>query len=117
MKSYICDCGHPESEHSEHTRGYGRDADGKTFCYECCTASDKEQLRTSNAVCQYISGDGKSLTNWPGFVLGRVLYWGKRHPFSRERRYVRVRDCHGQEWHGTGAEGMWASLRKCKPAA
>ena len=109
----ICDCGHKPSEHGKHTTGYGYDSHGKTSCYDCCTEHDKRDLVTAAKIFHYIDSDGKTLTNWPGRRLGRVIYWGALHPWSRERRYVRVKDCHGQEWYGTGAEGMYASLTRC----
>ena len=110
----MCDCGHLESEHSNFTRGYGTDKHGKTSCYDCCEAYDKASLKTDKTVVHYISSDERSLTNWPGRVLGRVVSWGRLHNWSRERRYVRVVDCHGQVWSGIGAAGMWATLHKVK---
>lgn len=115
QEKIVCDCGHMESEHSSFTRGYATTRDGKTMCYDCCHEEDKRYLLSAEKVFFYISSDGKKLTNWPGKVLGKVVHWGAFHPFSRERRYVRVRDVHGQYWYGTGDDGMWASLRKCKP--
>ena len=109
----MCDCGHLESEHSDCTRGYDMDKDGETFCYDCRTEQDRASLKANQRVCQYyISGDGKRLINWPGRVLGRVVSWGRLHPWSRERRYLRVVDCHGQVWSGIGEAGGWATLRK-----
>jgi len=114
MEKIMCDCGHLESDHGEITRGYGTDGNGKTMCYACCEADDKSRLLADNGFLGYISSDGKNLVGWPGWVLGTVVKWGGRHSWSRERHYITVRDCHGQLWHGTGAEGMWARLRKCR---
>lgn len=108
----VLDCGHVPSVHGPHTTGYGRFGD-RYLCYACCAQQDLEQLRTATKVVQYISSDGKNLTNWPGHVLGTVLYFGAKHPFSQERRYVRVRDTSGGEWSGVGAPGMYATLRRC----
>jgi hypothetical protein len=113
---YVCDCGHPESEHSSITRGYGIDSAGKTQCYDCCTELDKADLLTAGRVCQYLSDDGKRLTNWMGRDLGRVVHKGALHPFSRERYYIRVRDCRGGMWSGVGAPGMWTVLKRVKGA-
>lgn len=117
----MCDCGHMESAHSEITRGYGRDANGKTSCYDCCTQADKDALKDGTQFCGYISSDGLRLVNWPGFALGTVTHTGRVHNWTRnsfngKRYYIRVRDCHGAEWYGTGAAGMYASLRKRKTA-
>ncbi len=118
----ICDCGHPESPHSECTRGYGTDSAGRTHCYACCAARDRESLRTDDRFFGYISGDGRSLSTWPGDVIGRVESWGAVHPWTRrscwgERKYVRIVDCHGGRWHGTGAPGAYANLRRVKSPA
>ena len=107
----ICDCGHIESECSDFTRGYGKDKDGKTFCYDCCHKNDLEEMKTAQKFTAYMSQDGRQLVNWPGRVLGRVSV-GNRHPWSRERFYISVVDVHGQKWHGVGAAGMWASIIK-----
>lgn len=110
----MCDCGHIESDHSDITRGYGRDKDGKTFCYDCCEAQDKQAMKTQDKFFAYLSMDGATLVNWPGRKLGTVIRSGAYHPCSRERYYITVRDVHGQMWHGTGAPGEWASLQKNK---
>ena len=106
------DCGHQPSSHEEYSTSYGINNNGKKLCYECCTKADKNRLLTDDHFIGYI--DGQKLTNWPGHILGRVLYWGKNHNWSRERRYIRIIDCHGQEWYGTAALNMWANLRKVK---
>jgi len=68
----MCDCGHLESEHSSFTRGYGRDSEGKTMCYACCTAADEKQLADTGKLCAYISRDGKHITNWPGSIIAAI---------------------------------------------
>lgn len=107
-------CGHPPSEHGPHTTGYGIDKYGNKHCYECCARHDKIALLMEDRFFCYIGCDGATLVNWPGHSIGRVLRWGRCHPWSGERKYVRVVDCHGQEWHGTGAPGMYTNLRKAK---
>lgn len=113
MSDMICDCGHKPSECSLGT-GYGKNREGLTKCYDCCTEDDKKALLSDEKIVLYISMKDHNLVNWPGRILGKVLFYGAFHPFSRERQYIRVKDCHGQEWYGTGAVGMWASLKKCK---
>ncbi len=115
----VCDCGHFESPCSDVTRGYGEDASGKTWCLDCCLMRDKAALLTDTRTTHYLSGDGRFLTDWHGRQLGVVVRHGAVHPFSARgdrRRYITVRDLHGQTWHGTGAAGMWASLKKSKAA-
>lgn len=115
MGIMILECGHEPSPHGEHTTGYGTDDAGKRRCYDCCTAQDVERLKQcgpGDRFTGYISGDFRNWINWPGGKLGRVIYTGKLHPWSRERRYLSVIDVHGNLWHGTGAEDMWSTLRR-----
>lgn len=111
----LCDCGHPATP-STVSGGYGTDAEGKTYCYDCCTERDNAALLAESRCVHYWGTDKgglPSLTNWPGYVLGK-LYPGRLHPWSRKRRYVSAVDCHGQRWHGVGAPGEWVTLRKAK---
>lgn len=119
--SIVCDCGHRESDHSEITRGYGRDEQGRTHCYACCLERDLATMRDSapgDRFSAYVSSDGRRLTSWPGGELGTVEL-GAPHPWTRrsvfgERRYLRAVDAHGNRWTGTGAPGMYANLRRVK---
>lgn len=113
------DCGHVESDHLPVTRGYGRDVDGRTWCYDCCTAQDLETIRGAKPgdrcnVGLYLSCDGTKVTNWPGRTLMGRVWIGRLHPWSRERHYVSAIDELGRTWSGTAAPGMWASLRLTK---
>ncbi len=83
-------------------------------CYDCADKRQTAELLTSDRFTGYVSGDGRSLTTWTEGRLGSVSL-GSRHPWSRDRFYLRAYDVHGQAWHGTGAPGMWCNLRKCKP--
>ena len=113
----LLDCGHAESPHSEITRGYGVDAQGKKHCYDCCTARDVADLRdTSRPFTAYISCDGRSVTNWPGRPLMRIYsHHTGRAGFGGEMHYWRAVDVHGQHWHGKNSgTGMCINLRACK---
>ena len=114
MDNNLLDCGHGPSPHESFTTGYGIDKDGRKHCYDCCAAMDLECLKNERRFSGYLSSDGKSLTNWPGRVLGRVVVTGKRHPWSRGRYYVSVKDVHGGWWSGVGAPGEYCSLRKVR---
>jgi hypothetical protein len=119
--SGLLDYGHPPSDHLSCTTGYGTNQDGKTMCYSCCHIADLADIAASkpgDRFSGYISGDGKTWTNWPGGTLGHVIQRSSRpHPWSRERYYYRVRDQHRRVWSGTGAPGMWATLRLTKGTA
>lgn len=57
--SELLDCGHPESAHSDSTRGYGQDKDGKRYCYDCCQARDIAYMQEHGRIDAYLSGDGR----------------------------------------------------------
>jgi hypothetical protein len=75
----MLDCGHPESEHSSITRGYGKDSEGKTFCYDCCAKMDLEFMQSRGKIALYlVNHDNKYfVTNWPGSlsfpIRGKVI--------------------------------------------
>ena len=112
MTAIKCDCGH-DSTPKGCAAGYATTAEGRTMCYACADDAQRETMRTADRITAYQSGS--DITTWSGGKLGRIVTTGKRHPWSRERHYVSVRDVHGQWWHGTAADGMWASLRRCRP--
>jgi hypothetical protein len=115
--SFRChDCGEVKPVQTSGGTGYARctDPDGEHLvCYACTDKRQTAELLTRDTFTGYISGDGRNLTTWTGGILGRISF-GSRHPWSRERYYVRAYDVHGQSWHGTGANSMWCNLRKCK---
>jgi len=98
QESIICDCGHTESEHSEFTRGYGIDKDGKTMCYTCCAESDKRAMRKTGKYPLYFTG--KEVTNWPGSLrLAVVSTRESRHNWGLKRIDFWF-NFEGQPWHG-----------------
>ncbi len=109
----VLSCGHHPSPHAHFTTGTAHTSDGREICYSCADAETREEMKTARVFCAYVSGDWRTLQTWSGGHLGTVTR-GSRHPWSRERNYIRVTDCHGNRWHGTGGNGMWASLRRCK---
>lgn len=120
-----CDCGHlPTVTDSPLTPGYARmpHGDDRTMCYACAdrmTLQDIETAPVGDRITLYISSDGNSVTTWTGGQMMRVVHWGSVHPWSRgshfgERNYIRVIDHTGHMWYGTGANGMYATLRKAK---
>lgn len=87
---------------------------GVRICYKCAANEARRQLLTDEKCCHFIDGAGMNFITWDGTVIGKVVAWGNRHNFSSERHYVTIRDCHGQIWHGIGAEGQYAPMRKAK---
>lgn len=119
-----CDCGHLPTPTDGPGTGYARlsGTDDRTICYECAdsmTLRDIADAKPGDRMTFYISSDGDSVTTWTGGKLMRVLKWGARHPWSNNnydgpRHYVRAIDANGYRWYGTGANGMYATLRKSK---
>jgi hypothetical protein len=90
-----CDCRHLESPHSDFTRGYGRDNQGKTHCYDCCQKDNLNQIKKTGHVFAYLSKDPDtghlSITNWPGRPLSDTVHilGESRDNFGGERTYLR----------------------------
>lgn len=106
-QSALLECGHPESQHSSITRGYGKDAQGNRHCYACCADRDREQMRNEGKTCLYLTQDktGQNqiymLSNWPGSLKIPVRHIRKgRHNMARVRYDVRF-VFEGSEWSGT----------------
>lgn len=97
--SEILDCGHPPSEHSNFTTGYGVDSEGRKHCYACCAERDKAEMIKTGRATLYLSG--KEVSNWPESLKFRVNYVRKgRHNMARVRYDVRFIGPDGKPWHG-----------------
>ena len=84
MSTELLECGHPESPHSDFTRGYGTNDKGERHCYACCAANDRAaMIETGRATLYLVSrpnaapatvGSGMRarapvhwfVMNWPG---------------------------------------------------
>lgn len=113
-----CDCGHAPTANASPGTGYATRLGGRTMCYACAHESALAEIATAHfgdRATYYVSSDGRRLTTWPGDDLGPVSL-GNRHPWSRERRYLTFTDRLGRIWTGTGAPGMYATIRLTKQA-
>lgn len=114
----ILECGHPESPHSNFTRGYGIDSDGKRHCYACCAAVDRAYMQDHGRITLYLvkhkEDDYYWITNWPGSLQYKAFFvkYG-RHNWAGERVDVWFRDEQGATWHGT-QYGKFTQLCHCK---
>lgn len=99
-------------------RGY--DSDHLGYCDDCANERERAAMSASapgDSFLAYVSQDWREVTTWLGAPLGRIIYVGAVHNFtqhlppSERRRYLRAVDSAGRVWTGTGAPGMWASLR------
>ena len=108
------DCGHVPTETTGCGTGYATTHDGRTLCYTCADDAQRANVAAANygdRITGYLSDDGATWQTWTGGHLGRVVRSGAHHAFSAERYHVRVKDTQGRIWSGTGAPGMWATLR------
>lgn len=124
----ILECGHPESPHSNFTRGYGTDSDGNRHCYKCCAKHDREQMLKDKRATLYLNihkpakvscGDfGTRVTvaeisNWPGSLKIPVYRMSTgRHNFAGIRYDVWFKYA-GKQWHGV-TYGEDTQLCHCK---
>ena len=114
--AWTCDtCG----KVSPNTEPYGLSrAPAGMHCYACCHARDVAQmLDRSKPFGAYLSSDGKTITNWPGYLLGTVTREAvSRTGFhSSKITHIRVTDVHGGKWYGKGGgRGIYVTLRACK---
>jgi hypothetical protein len=101
------ECGHPESPHSDFTRGYGTNDKGERHCYACCAERDKKQMREAGKIALYLTtkqdtggnyGDAK-ITNWPGSLEFKGRYHKGRHNIAGSRYDVWF-TFEGTNWHG-----------------
>jgi hypothetical protein len=114
-------CGHgptPQPPGSLGT-GYAITAEGAYICYSCAderTLADIAAASPGDRVpaALYLASDGRTITTWSGGKVMTLASKGNRHNFSRERFYLTARDAQGRTWHGTGAEGMYCTLRLTK---
>lgn len=108
------DCGHPESPHSDITRGYGTRADGTRHCYDCCQRFDLETIASGEPIVAYVSSDKRSIVNWPGRELMRIraIWTSKR----ARKTYCTAIDRQGKQWSGVGPaeSGTYVRLRPMK---
>lgn len=123
--SALLDCGHPESPHSDCTRGYGMDSEGKKHCYECCHAQDMAGIQRAEPFVGYLTKDDRgkwTVSNWPGQPLLRVTdhwkvdnAWVRRGYTSESMQHIRAVDERGRAWYGKGmGEGMYCRMRPTK---
>lgn len=100
----ILDCGH-EPTPSTSSLGYGKDAQGKTYCYECCAERDRADMRETGKAMLYLTMRGDTtlheLINWPGSLRIPVWYIRKGRHNMAGVRYDFQFMFEGQKWHGT----------------
>jgi hypothetical protein len=99
--------------------GYAITAEGAHICYSCADERSLADVAAASPgdrapVALYLASDGRTITTWSGGKVMTLASKGNRHNFSRERFYLTARDAQGRTWYGTGAEGMYCTLRLTK---
>lgn len=110
METQVMDCGHTAKKGE-----YGKDSEGKTFCYSCCADQDRAWMDEHGKIDLYLTLDGNyqnmrpgseswgggKVTNWPGSLEFKVgLMKVGKHNLSGRRYDVWFRDHRNNEWHG-----------------
>lgn len=107
-------CGHAPQP-TEHSPGYGQDADGNTYCFDCCAERDRDQMRTNGRITLYLTGtagEGR-IINWPGTLTFHPYRLSKgKHNIARTR-YDAWFNFEGEPWHGV-QYGENTQLIHCK---
>jgi hypothetical protein len=102
--------------------GVATTRDGRTFCYPCADASEREAFETADTFTAYVSMDGRRLTTWPGGTLAHTVIG--RHGVSRSGwhgsevhswRFFTGIGAARTEWYGRNAgPGMVITVRRAK---
>lgn len=102
--------------------GYAIRWNGERICYPCSDVSERAAFAVFDVFIAYVSGDGKSITTWPGGFLARVTYMSRTSsgfgslPGRRGSVYtISAIAPDGSEWYGRNAgPGMSIRLRRKK---
>jgi hypothetical protein len=112
----MLDCGHPEIKSDGVLAGYGKDSQGRKFCYDCCHKLDLEEIQSHNDYVGYVSLEKGQIVNWPGYSVMRIVAsWNRRHNIAGKLLHIQAKDQFGNEWYGDGpGDGMYIKLHKAK---
>ena len=117
-ETVLCDCGHVPSDRGQYTTGYGIDSKGKTHCYTCCHKMDMQDVQGHDRpVVGYLSCDGKTIDNWSGWVIMRVVATAPckltraSHTHDSSYHSVWCLDVFGRRWYGRGSSGILIKMR------
>jgi hypothetical protein len=115
----LLDCGHEPSPHSDCTTGTAFTLDRKEICWDCSHARELAELKTARRFVAYLSGDGATLTDWPGRRIAKVTrLWSVRNNLAGKLYRFRATDLHGAQWFGTSVgPNMLARMHRAKASA
>lgn len=104
----------PATHEGSFSNPYGIDTAGGLHCLECCHWRDLQRMRDrSGPFACYVSTGGRTVSNWPGSILGHVVASSShRNNLGARVHCYTVRDAHGAHWHGRNAgPGRCITLR------
>lgn len=132
MADKILDCGHKPSPHKSFTTGYGYDREGKTHCYDCCAANERQNMLDTGRATLYLVKESEvteseaaklgtlhharwAVTDWPGKLRFPVYHAPRKgaHNMARTRYDVWFTGPDGKRWHGV-QYGEWTQLCHCR---
>ena len=113
----VCDCGHLPTK-TTYSSGYGRDADGKTHCYDCCAELERQAMIETGKATLYFTHAGSFknavVTDWPGHLRFDVLNVSvSRHNFGGRRYDFWFWGPDDHLWHGYNI-GEYTQIAHCK---
>lgn len=116
------DCGHTVTP-APGSVGTGKATDpktGRTMCYPCSEASEREAIKSADVFTGYISADAKRFTTWTGGELAKItsiVTGGKvqtRDGWYR-MRFLWATTPDGARWYGRGGDDVDViTLRRSK---
>lgn len=123
LTPFTPDCGHTVTP-KPGSIGTGKATDpktGRTMCYPCAEAAEREAIKTADRYTAYLSGDGKHIITWTGATLAVVVSYGISSPrctptCGRYRMaYVRAETPDGVQWYVSKSDQMGVvTLRRLK---
>jgi hypothetical protein len=118
ISNIVCtNCRFKTVYHDDITTGYGKNADGQIFCFDCCGKEDAQtMIKNGQYTLYYVNG---KVTNWPGTLSFNVYGVRKsRHNFGGNR-FDFWFNFDNSVWHGyqIGNFNEIAHVRRTKEVA
>lgn len=95
---------------------YATTRQGAKVCDDCVLRDDLHSFETEAKVFGYLQGKGKSVTNWPGNKLAKVIAeWEAQAGHCGKQTYILAITESGRLLSGRGpGRGMYCTLRPIK---
>jgi hypothetical protein len=111
LTPFTPDCGHTVTP-VPGSVGTGKATDpntGKTMCYPCAEAAEREAIKTADVYTAYVTNDGKRLTTWTGAELAKITNLATGSKVHTKNGWYCMRTVHattpdGATWYGRGSD-------------